>query len=56
LQQQIFNFQMSITAVLGLTDMANAMATQEEEVQEEEDNDGEMNDQVNETEGVENIE
>jgi hypothetical protein len=32
------------------------MATQEEEILEEEDNDGSMNEQVNETEGVENIE
>jgi predicted transcriptional regulator len=32
------------------------MATQEEQIQEEEDNDGEMNVQVNETEGVDNIE
>jgi hypothetical protein len=39
----------SITAVLGLTDMANCMATQEEEILEEEDNDGAINDQVNET-------
>jgi hypothetical protein len=35
--------------------MTNAMATQEEEIFEEEDNDGAMNDQVNETEGVDNI-
>jgi hypothetical protein len=36
--------------------MANAMATQEEEILEEKDNDGEMNDQVNETEGSDSSE
>jgi hypothetical protein len=50
------NQEHTITAVLGLTDVANAMATQEKELLEEEDNDGAMNDQVNETEGVDNIE
>jgi hypothetical protein len=39
----------TVTVVLGLTGMANAMATQEEEIIEEEDNDGEMNDQTNAT-------
>jgi hypothetical protein len=34
------NQEHTITAVLGLTDMANAMATQEEQMLEEEDNDG----------------
>jgi hypothetical protein len=36
--------------------MENAMATQEEEILEEEDNDVEMNDQANATERLENIE
>jgi hypothetical protein len=45
-----------MTAVLGLTDMANDMATQEEQILKEEDNDGAINVQVNETEGVDNIE
>jgi hypothetical protein len=38
-----------ITVVLGLTGMATVMDTQEEEILEEEDNDGEMNDQSNAT-------
>jgi hypothetical protein len=50
------NQEHTITAVLGLTNMANAMATQEQEILGEEDNDGAMNYQVNETEGVDNIE
>jgi hypothetical protein len=50
------NQEHTITAVLGLTDVENAMATQEQQILEEEDNDGSMNDQVNETEGVEKIE
>jgi hypothetical protein len=50
------NQEPMITAVLGLTDMANTMATQEEQTLEEEDNDVEMNAQVNEAEGVDNIE
>jgi hypothetical protein len=50
------NQEHTVTAVLGLTDMTNAMATQKEEILEEEDNDGAINDQVNETEGVDNIE
>jgi hypothetical protein len=50
------NQEHTVTVVVGLTGMANAMATQEEEILEEEDNDGEMNDQVNETEGLENVE
>jgi hypothetical protein len=41
------NQEHTITAVLGLTDMANAMATKEEQILEEEDNDGAMNEQVN---------
>jgi ABC-type Zn2+ transport system substrate-binding protein/surface adhesin len=49
------NQEHKITALLGLTDMASAMATQEEQILEEEDNDGAMNYQVNETEGVDNI-
>jgi hypothetical protein len=49
------NQEHTITAVLGLTDMANAMATQEEQILKEEDNYGAMNVQVNETEGVDNI-
>jgi hypothetical protein len=50
------NQEKKITAVLGLTDMANAMATQEEQILEEEDNDVAMNVQANETEGMDNIE
>jgi hypothetical protein len=50
------NREHTITAVLGLTDMANAMATQEEKILEEEDNDGSMNVQVNDMEGVDSIE
>jgi hypothetical protein len=53
--ENTLNQEHTITAVLGLTNMANAMATQEEQILEEEDNDGEMNVQVNETEGVDNI-
>jgi hypothetical protein len=54
--EDTLNQEHTITAVLGLTDVANAMATQEEQIIAEEDNDGEMNVQVNETEGVDNIE
>jgi hypothetical protein len=43
------NQEHTITAVLGLTHAANAMATQEEQIMEEEDNDGAMNVQVNAT-------
>jgi hypothetical protein len=50
------NQEHMITAVLGLTDMANAMATQEEQILEEEDKYGAMNVQVKETEGMDNIE
>jgi hypothetical protein len=50
------NQEHTITDILGLTDMANAMATQEEQILKEEDNDGEMDVQVNATERVDNIE
>jgi hypothetical protein len=50
------NQEHTITAVLGLTNMANAMATQEEQILKEEDNDGAMDVQVNAAEGVDNIE
>jgi hypothetical protein len=53
--ESTLNQEHTVTAVLGLTGMANAMATQVEEILKEEDNDGEMNDQVNETEGLYNI-
>jgi hypothetical protein len=46
------NQEHTIIALFGLTDMANAMATQKEKILEEEDNDGAMNVQVNETEGI----
>jgi hypothetical protein len=54
--ENALNQEHTITAVLGLTDMANAMATQEKQILAEEDNDGTMDVQVNETEGVDNIE
>jgi hypothetical protein len=54
--ENTLNQEHTITAVLGITDMAKAMATQEEQILAEEDNDGAMDVQVNETEGVENIE
>jgi hypothetical protein len=54
--ENTLNQEHTITAVLGLTDMANAMATQEEQILSEEDNYGAMYVQVNETEGVERIE
>jgi hypothetical protein len=38
--EDTFNQEHTITAILGLTDMANAMATQEEKILEEEDNGG----------------
>jgi uncharacterized protein YyaL (SSP411 family) len=50
------NQEHTITAVLELINMTNAMATQEEQILEEEDNYEAMNVQVNETEGMENIE
>jgi hypothetical protein len=50
------NQEHTITAVSGIIVMANAMATQEEEILEEEDNDGEMYDQLSTPEGVYNIE
>jgi hypothetical protein len=50
------NQEHTITAVLGLTDMENAMATQEEQILAEEDNDEAMDVQANEKEGVDNIE
>jgi hypothetical protein len=54
--EDTLNQEHTLTAVLGLTYMVNAMATQEEQILAEEDNDGAMNVQVNETEGVDNIE
>jgi hypothetical protein len=45
----------NVTDVLGLTCMTIAMAYQEQEQLEKEDNDGETNDQANATEGPENI-
>jgi hypothetical protein len=54
--EDTLNQEHTITAVLGLTYMAHYMATQEEQILTEEDNDGAMNVQVNETEGVDNIE
>jgi hypothetical protein len=54
--ENTLNQEHKITVVLGLTDMANAMATQEEQILAEEDNNGAMDFQVNETEGVDNIE
>jgi hypothetical protein len=50
--EDTLNQEHTLTAVLGLTYMVNAMATQEEQILAEEDNDGAMNVQVNETEGV----
>jgi hypothetical protein len=54
--EDTLNQEHTITAVLGITDIANAMATQEEQIIAEEDNDGAINGTVNETEGVDNIE
>jgi hypothetical protein len=54
--ENTLNQEHTITTVLGLTDMENAMATQEEQILAEEDNDRAMNVQVNEMEGVDNIE
>jgi hypothetical protein len=54
--ENTLNQEHTITAVLGLTYMANSMATQEEQILAEEDNGGAMDVQVNETEGVDNIE
>jgi hypothetical protein len=54
--ENTLNQEHTITAMLGLTDMANAVATQEEQILAEEDNDGAIDVQVNETEGLDNIE
>jgi hypothetical protein len=44
-----------VTAVLGLTGMVIAMAGQEQEQLEEEDDDGETHKQANEAEGPDNV-
>jgi hypothetical protein len=38
--ESTLNQEQPVTAILGLTGMANAMATQEEKILKEEDNDG----------------
>jgi hypothetical protein len=53
--ENTLNQEHTITAVLGLTYIANSVATQEEQILAEEDNDAAMDVQVNETEGVDNI-
>jgi hypothetical protein len=52
--EHTLNQEHTITAVLGITYVANAMATQEKQILAEEDNDGAIDVQVNETEGVDN--